>query len=432
MWLIKRLSSSKLVRGSILIFTASHIVSIANFLYNLLMARLLGPEKYGELGAILSLMILLGAPLSVLNLLVVKTVSFYWGKKEIGTIAAFLKYLTRKLFIIGIIAGLIIVILNPLIISFLKLDSSIPIFLIAFSYIFSGPIILNRATLQGTLSFSPLVLNSFIEVGMKLILSVTLVLLSFQVTGAILGPIIGSLIAYALAILQIKVILKESNEAHFAKEYFFSSVIPVFMASFSLSAIFSIDVLLVKHFFSARIAGEYLAVATIGRIIFYAVGPMIAVMLPIVSSRVSNTASRSLPLLGTMVLSLALSTVIMFVYFLFPKFITGILFGNRYYGIIPYLGMFSFFITIYTINSILTHFLLSVSYYKPIYLTASVTPLQAVGIILFHNSLWDVIWVNIIASLVYCLIISFFVWKKEEKIFIELLYKLLPRGIYAK
>src|SRR3990167_9871181 len=124
-------------------------------------------------------------------------------------------------------------------------------------------------------------------------------------------------------------------------------------------------------------------------------------MFPLISSRVSGGQPYILPLLGTLVLSLFLSMGIIFSYFLFPKFIVGIIFGSQYYGIIPYLGIFSFFMMVYTINSILNYFLLSISYYEPMLKLFLISLLQGVLIYFFHNSLYDVIWVNILVSILY-------------------------------
>ncbi|MEK7127520.1 MAG: polysaccharide biosynthesis protein, partial [Patescibacteria group bacterium] len=59
---------SELLKGSFLIFIAGNLGNLGNFLYSLSMVRLLGPEIYGELGAILSLFSLFAVPLAILSL----------------------------------------------------------------------------------------------------------------------------------------------------------------------------------------------------------------------------------------------------------------------------------------------------------------------------------------------------------------------------
>ncbi len=430
MSVLNRLYQNQLVRGSFLLFIGNNLTSFGNLLYNLSMGRLLGPEKYGDLGALVSLFVLFGAPLGILNLFVVKTVSSYWGKGFTGSIVNLLSYFTPRIFIIGLIASVILLIGNPSIIHFLNQESFIPVLILTASYILSGPSTLNRAILQGTLSFPFITLNGLVETSVKLILSLILVFMNFKLVGALLGPFVGGIVGYFLTLIQIKIIFKgfEKSKEKVMSFEVIQSVIPVFLASITLTIFFTADIILVRHYFPAGLAGEYVALSTLGKIIFYIVGPVISVMFPIVSSRVSRGVSYIIPLLGTLVIALGFSSAIMFIYFLFPKFIINIFFGSRYLTIIPFLGPFSFFITIYTVNYILTQFLLSISVYKPIFLLFFVSLLQSLLIVFFHSSITEIIWINIITSLLYFLIISFAVWRTESKSIL----KVIPLNNFKK
>lgn len=417
MSLLKRFSQNQLIRGSILLFIGNNLTSFGNLLYNFLMGRFLGPEKYGDLGALVSLFVLIGAPLGILNLFVVKTVSSYWGKGSIGSIVNFLSYFTPRIFIIGLIVSVILLIGNPSIVHFLNQESFLPVLILTASYILSGPSTLNRAILQGTLSFPYITINGLIEISIKLFLSLILVVLNFKLVGALLGPFVGGIIGYFLTLHQLRIIFRgvAKTKDRVMSFELIHSIIPVFLASLTLTIFFTVDIILVRHYFSASFAGEYVALSTLGKIIFYIVGPVISVMFPIVSSRASKGASYIIPLLGTLVIALGFSSAVMFVYFLFPKLIISLFFGSRYLMIIPFLGPFSFFITIYTVNYILTQFLLSISVYKPIFLLFLVSLLQSLLIVFIHNSITEIILINIITSTLYFLMICFFVWQNESK-----------------
>src|SRR3990167_8531736 len=99
MRLIKRLTGSQLVRGSALIFLANNFVNFGNFLFNLIMARLLGKAVYGELGSLFSLFVLTGIPFSFFNIYVIKKVSSLSGQKNLGRIVLFRKFLQPKIFL---------------------------------------------------------------------------------------------------------------------------------------------------------------------------------------------------------------------------------------------------------------------------------------------------------------------------------------------
>lgn len=431
---LNRISKSQLVRGSLLIFIGTNIGNFLNFLYNIAMGRLLGPERYGDLGAILSLFILFGVPLGIFNLFLVKVVSDFFGKKDYRSISGLRYYFTPRLFILGIIISSIMIFLSPNLGQFLNFESWLPIALAALLFILSGLATINRAILQGTLFFLYLTLNGVVEMILKLILSIILVLANFGLTGALFGLIISGFVGYLLSVVEINIILKvvKKEDKILPTLKILKSLIPVLLATFALTAFFTVDIILVKHFFPPIIAGQYVALSTVGKIIFYAVGPIITVMFPLISSRVSSGLPYLVPLLGTLLLSLIVSIGITLIYILIPQIIIITLFGGNYMGIIPYLGIFSFFIAVYSLNSILTHFLLSISYYKPIYFLFVTSLLQGLLILIFHGSLPEIIWINILTSIVYLIVASFFVAKKEKNVIVKYLYKMMPNTIYAK
>lgn len=408
-------SGSQMVRGSLLIFLGNNIGNFFNFLYNILMARMLGPKIYGDLGVILSVLAFIGIPLGILHLFLVKIVSSYWGKNDVGAIHSLFSYFTWKLFIVWSAVGFLFIVFHQVILDVLRLDMMAPIAIIAILIAFSGVGTLNRAILQGSLSFLYLTVVGIAEVLLKLIFATGLVFFGYQLVGALAGMTLSGTIIYFLSLIQIKRMVRNAQGKKFALSWkLLSSFTPVLFSMIILTTFISADIILVRRFFPATVAGEYVALSTVGKITFYAVGPLISVMFPLVSARKSAGLPYLKPLFGTLLVSLALSSLILILYFLFPKFIVGIIFGEKYYGIVPYLGLFSVSICIYSLNSILTHFLLSVSASKSIYTLCMISLVQIVGILAFHESISQVLWVNIFSSFIYFLAAFIFVWQIES------------------
>jgi O-antigen/teichoic acid export membrane protein len=432
MSILKRISQSQLVRGSFLIFLANNAASFGNFLYNLSMGRLLTPDAFGDLGAILSILVLLSVPLSVFQLLIVKIVSAYWGGNKTGSINLLLRSLTPKLFLIGFLITGMMVLISPRLSIFLKLDNTIPLIVVSLFFILSVSTAFNKAILQGTLSFSYLATNGFIEVILKLMVAIVLAILNFGLIGALMGPLLGNIGGYLLTVFQIRILLKNDTIEKDSRKpnwLVLKTTLPVLLTTLTVTLFITADIILVKHFFPDSIAGEYMALSTVGKIIFYAVGPIISVMFPLISSRAESGTPYILPLLGTLVMALGISSILIFIYFLFPGLILGILYGSKYNGAIPYMGIFSFFVTLFTINSILTHFLLSVSYYRPIYILFVISLFQSIFIFFIHNSITSVIWINIFVSLLYLFIVSFFVWQKEKVLLKRILIQNILKNV---
>ena len=204
----KRIVNSQMARGSAIIFIGSNIGNFINLLFNISMGRLLGPEKYGELGALFSSSVLLGVILGILSLFTVKAVSTYWGKKDLGKILAFHKFLTPRLFLLSFVICVTLLVITPLISGFLYLDSLAPFILVALSFVLSGPATFNKGILQGVLAFSYVTVNGVVEVTLKLIISVMLVILNFGLLGPVLGALLGGIVGYILTVVELKIIFR--------------------------------------------------------------------------------------------------------------------------------------------------------------------------------------------------------------------------------
>ncbi len=83
------------------------------------------------------------------------------------------------------------------------------------------------------------------------------------------------------------------------------------------------------------------------------------------------------------------------VYSLFPSLLVKIFFGGQYLSAIPYLGLFAVFMGLYAIVDLVSQFFLSVRNFRPAVVLVGFSVLQTIFIFLFHQTLSQVIFVNI-------------------------------------
>jgi O-antigen/teichoic acid export membrane protein len=309
---------------------------------------------------------------------------------------------------IGLVGGTLLIILSPFIISFLNLNSVWSVVFLSLLFLLIGLTIVNNGGLSGTLSFGFLAINGIAGTATRLIVSVTLVFLNFRLAGAFSGSAIGSLIAFLLSVLELKTIFKgvALTKDKISPSVLKTTFFPTLFASLAITLFLTVDVILARHFFSESVSGEFAAVAVLGKIIYYALGPVISVMFPLISARAANGTSYILPLLGSLAMVFGVGSLIGFVFFMFPVFILNILFGGRYLNAAFYLGPYCLFMTIFSINSVLTHFLLSVSYFRPMGLLFSLSVFAGILMILFHGSIGQLIWINVSVSFLYFVVVS--------------------------
>ncbi len=416
---LRSVYTSKFVRGGFLFFIITNVSNFGNLLYSMFMGRLLGPVDYGNLGALFSLLAVFGVPLLVLSLLVIKVVTTYWGEKRFGAIKSFMRYLTPRILTIGIIGSVCLLLLTQFFTNYLALNSFWYMAIIAVLFLINVINVEYKAVLIGMLEFNLISVNSLTEMLLKLIISVVLVMLQLRIFGALLGPVLGLLVGNLLAIIEINYILRKHPEEkiHTFSKLLVLSSFPTFLATLSLTLLVNTDIIFTNHFLPEEQAGYYVALSNLGKIIYYLINPIISIFFPYYVSRARDWKKNLLPFVLTMSFSFICSLVIRAVFRLFPSVIVDLMFGKTYMAIIPLISSYSFFITLYTLNAIITHFFLSISYYKPIYVLSVIPIIQSILLWYFHQSIKEVIWINTALSVVFLVVAIGMLLQKEFQIF---------------
>lgn len=406
--MIRKILQHKFIRASFWVFFATGVINIGNYLYHLLMGRMLGPSLYGELEGAVSVLYLLNIPLLTLTIGVMKFVSVYKGKQKDEQISALYNFLNRDVLIWGIIVSCILLLCSPLLINFLHLPSYMFAVILVLAF-FSGLFLnLNRSFLQGLSRFAPFATSNFIETFGKLLFAVGLVYIGLKAEGALLGFLIGSLLSVIFTVWVVRIAHKGKG-TFTEKKTFFKYLIPVFLMNLAFTSLYTSDVLLVRNLFSSMDSGYYAALSVLGKVIYFAIYPIILVMFPFVSEHHAKGSKYTHFLflsIGFAVLAIA---AIVSIYFAFPQFMVLILFGKKFLAISPYVGMFGLFIGLYCLCFIMTNFYLSIHKTKPVVLGMGTAIIQVILIYVFNNnSLLTVIQISIACT--FLLLISLLVY----------------------
>lgn len=387
----------RFVSATFWMFVATGFLNVGNYFYHLIMGRMLGRSLYGALESMISLIYLLSIPLMTLTLVVIKFVSSYKGKNDFSAIGGLYNFFTRKAFLYGSIASVLIIVLSPLITNFLHLESNLLVILLAVIFFVSIFNMLAKAVLQGLTNFLGLAVSNFFEILGKLGLSVILVLSGIKLVGAFAGFITGLLLGFLAAYIFIKKVISQKSSFNEKKELLRFSL-PVFLSNLALTSIYTTDILLVRHFFSGSESGLYAALSILGKIIFFAASPLTLVMFPLVSEHYAAKKKYTQFLILAIIFTVIITLILTLLYFLLPQLIIGLLYGSEYSAIAPLLGFFAIFISLYAICFLLTNFYLSIHKTGMMFLVLTASILQVILIWLFHSSLFEVVKVSIITT----------------------------------
>ena len=372
--------------------------NVINYIYHLLMGRILGPIDYGSLASIYSLIYVVAiVPIST-SFAIVKFISQAKDKKERGYIYWVLK---KFVFWVAVATSLVLLIISPWVAQYLKIDEFASVVMIAPMTFLLLMILTNQAAMQGLLRFIGVVGPGFSSALGKLLFGLFFVALGFSVNGAVFGILLALIVTYFLSVwLRGNLFDEKAKAGSFSIQKFLHYAFPVLIQALAFTAFFTVDVLLAKHFLPAFEAGIYAALSTLGKVIYFAAQPITAAMFPIVIGKKSRGEAYRGIFFVSFLLTVLISILAVSLYWLFPSLAIGILYGKDYLTAAPSLVWMGLFIGVYTANYILVNFLLSIERTKIVYLPLAIAVIQVVGINIWHSGIMDIITVSLVSMLI--------------------------------
>jgi O-antigen/teichoic acid export membrane protein len=408
-----------IITGSSIVFLGNLIANFFNFLFNIFMSRNLSIIDFGILTTLISVIGLASIPSSALVPTIVSFAGTYVAKGEDGKIRNLFIKMQIFTFIVGTLFLSFFIIFNKNIGSFFHITNSLYITIVGLIIFISYAGVVNSGILQARLAFLFISFTNILGASIKFLLGVFLIVKGFSILGAFYAFFLSYVIPYILTYIPIYSIIsnKKSNKATIDVKSIFLYGIPSGITMLCLLSFISMDVILVKHFFSPEQAGLYAGLSLIGRVIFYFSGPIGMVMFPMVVQQYAKKEKYSHLFYMSLGLVFLASFAITLVYFLFPTFIIELFLKNKNYLVVEnLLGLFGIYITIYSLLSVLVNFYLSIKYTKVMIPILIGSILQISLIWICHNSFFQIIFISIsITSLLLVLLLLYYwrmIWQK--------------------
>ncbi len=413
---INLLIKHPLFAGSMIMITGSTGINAVNYLYHLLMGRLLGPAQYGALVSVFSLLYMISiVPIST-SFAIVRFIGSAKNKKDRNTFYSTIK---RSIFRMSIVLSLLMIFASPFIAEFLHLTNILSILMVSPILFFMLITLVNQSTSQGVLKFWGVVGPNFVSSVGKLMFGVFLVYFGFSIDGAILGVLLAVILAFLLSRNIVMGVVRETKIDNKLLKPFLIYALPVLVQALAFTSLFTADVILVKHFFSEHDAGLYAAISMLGKIVFFAAAPITHVMFPLVSRKSSvGEDYKHTFFLTFAITSMGVFSVVGF-YYLFPEFTIQLLYGSEYLEAQIYLVWMGLFIAIYTINNFLVNFVLSLGKTRITILPLIAAIAQITLIYTYHDQLLQVLMSSLIIMTILFIVLlvylSYFYFKKYVK-----------------
>lgn len=392
---IKNYTKHPFFTGSLTMLVGTNIFNVGQFVYHLLVARLLGKIYYGDLAAILSISSEVGIVHTAIGMTIVK---FIASEKRKGAVNNYIKWFSCWSIWIGAATGVFALALTPTIVNFLNITQPTAVYLLAPALFVSVIVVVGRSILQGLMKFDKYVFSMMSELVARIVLTVILALAGFAVFGVMAAYVLAILLSVFVIRHYIGNSLKGKKGLKPELKPLFKFTVPVFIQGLALTSMYTVDVLMVKHFFSSDKAGLYAAMAVLGRTVFYGASPITQVMFPLISKRHARGEAYSGVFFLSAMLIVLFSALVVLAYRLFPNLAILALYGKEFLEGAPLLWWLALFMGLISIASLFVQFYLSVGKTGVVWLFALAATAQAVLIWFIHPDLLTVIKLSVLST----------------------------------
>ena len=361
-----RLRHSQFLRHNTVFFLGSVAVGALNYLYYPVLGRLLSPASFGEVQTLISLFLQLSIFLTVLSLVSVNIVTNIADEKQRNVLVLEFE---RLALIISVVLVISSILSQWWLQNFLQFASPWPFSMLALAIVVTVPFILRGALLRGKQRFGLVSAGNLIAAGAKIVFSVGLVALGLDTFGAITGLVLAQLLAAAyIAWWAYKLGLRDRGQKRFKlpdmrllrPELKYGSF--VLVGSLAITLQYSLDIIVIKHYFDAHTAGLYAGIASVGRIVFFLTASVAQVLISAVRMQHAGRQNTSI-LIKSLLLLTGLGLPVLICIIIAPSFVIQTLMGSSYATMASLLPRLSIAIFIVSILNLLIAYYLALRRY---------------------------------------------------------------------
>lgn len=388
---------------------ATVIAGICNYAYHIVMSRMLGPgpDGYAVLFSLFALFMMISLPANTIQTVISKYMASFKARGENGKMSYLLKRaIIRITSYVGILL-LVYLLLTKQIAAYLNITWLAPVVLMGFVLFCALVYPVNFGALQGLQRFFGLG-GSYIIAALSRVLSgVLLVYLGFGVTGAIWGSFLSTLIILIVTYWFLRDIWGyRPYDQEIGKSDIYRYIFPVAVAYICFSVSTYIDAVIVKHYFKESFfAGYYSMVSMIGKAFLFLPMSFAGVMFPKVSHNYALQKETRQLLSKSVLYSIICCALGIIICNIIPRLLIHILLrradinADTYAVMVPLFRLIGFAITPYGLLCILVNYQLARQQFDflPFLILGVIT--QIVLLVLFHETLMQVLAVLFVAGL---------------------------------
>ena len=392
---IKELLRSKIASASALLMLSMTVVNAGNYVYNLIMGRWLGPSLFADLSLIVTLLLVVTFLTAPIQMTAARYSAIHTADGDNQTLASIRRFIWFVALSLGLLLTVFFAALAPLLQKFFHTQSFLSFIIFGAAMPFAMLQSVERGMLQGRTNFKILAISYQVEMWSRLLISIGLVALGLSVDGAVTGISLSFFFTWLVARSAVHGLGTKESITKETRQDLLTFAAPVLVSQLGQILINNSDVILVKRFFETTEAGQYAALALIGRIVFFATWSVVTTMFPIVAQKQKMGEPHGHLLWISLGIVLGVSTPVVLLTLAAPEFVVTILFGEKYIGVASLLWLYALATSLYAMANVVINYRLSLGMGKETGFAIAAGIAQVAGIILFHRSLEQVVFVQV-------------------------------------
>lgn len=379
-------------RNVVIVFAGMSLFNFFNLLYQLLIAHKLTPAHFAAFNALLSMFLIISAPLNTIQLAVAKYLAEFRARGELAKIKFLLRDLLGKFLILGLLTLLIFWFSAIFIIHSLKIPSHSAAYIFTVLLASTWLIPLFRGAVQGMELFTGFSF-ALIAIGViKVVLAYILIIAGYDIAGAITALLVSELIGLGIYYFCLRPYLAPGAIKREELNYrqIFGYLLPLAATYFCFMSLVNADMIMVKYYFSTEDSGFYSLAQMVGKIFLFLPIAISTVMFPRTSGLNATQQDTAGTLKKSLFYALCLCLTAGLFYNLFPGLVLRMLTGKVLPESLLLGRLFGISMSFFTLSYVLIVYFLSIKdlrFLKYLFLALA---LQILAIIFFHRALIQV------------------------------------------
>ncbi len=405
--MVTRFIKCRLLTGESLLLYSIIFSNGLNFIYNAYLGRNLTIEEFAIISLVNTLLYLLNMPLGAFSGSINHQIAYLMARYGSDTAHTFTRRIQQKIKLIVILSSISWLVLVPLMSWYFHIETYLP-------FLSFTPVVLiglygalARGFTIGKFLFAWTGAMYITEAVAKCVFAFVFTTSGYEEYAYLSIPLsvcLGSLVGIYGMFNNIQIQHTIEHNIHFNKKFFAASLIN----NVATNAFLTFDVLLVTHYLGLRDAGIYGLLALVGKMIFF-FGTMLHIF---VYSFVSRDEGKGINPNRNFYFILSGTIALCLIVYLgigpFGSFFLTLLFHNKAAQIIHFTTIYGAAMVFFTIANTLAVFHLARKHYSFTFLSLIGTASILLGIVLFHNSIEQVVWSILTLSIAYLLVCILF------------------------